>query len=199
MKGSSSWAALHEQRTRRRKPPVRSRDIPLHLRTHIRRSDKIAGKEQDLPGRNTDWMHRLSWRRRPLLQNALQGTEKMNDMTWQCPPHPHLSCKFKVHIPLFGFKEQGSTSCLWGDSQSALILQECPKAWGPASTSPESHRKSSPRFPLKFPQRPQVCPAHLGLSCIKTSGDITRGCPRFYDLLDLRRFIVTLKVLFFHH
>lgn len=100
-------------------------------------------------------------------------------MTWHDNAPPHISCKFKVHIPLFGFKEQGSTSCLWGDSQSALILQECPKAWGPASTSPESHRKSSPRFPLKFPQRPQVCPAHLGLSCIKTSGDITRGCPWF--------------------
>lgn len=51
-------------------------------------------------------------------------------------------------IPLLGFVAHGSVSCLWVDSQSPLILQACPKAWGLASTSPEPDKKSSPWFPL---------------------------------------------------
>lgn len=58
----------------------------------------------------------------------------------------------------------GSLSCLWVDSQSPLILHDCPNAWGPASTRPDPDKKSSPWLPLKLPQRPQVCPAHRGPS-----------------------------------
>lgn len=143
VKETSSWAAPLVQNKQQHKQPEQSRGTPHHPRKRTRHNGKTSGTEPGSPESGMDWTQLTSSLRMPPLQNALKSQRIMG---W-C----HFFCFYFVNmqvIPLLGLMAQGSVSCLCMGSQSPLILQAWPNAWGLASTSPELDRKSSPWFPL---------------------------------------------------